>query len=191
MPYEMHCSASGTTLRIDRRRASSVLRFGSSTPARYASISSVVTAFSVLPSRSTLYGAALADHGDAALADGEAAAPVLVVVDTDQGAVGHDDVLVDDRVADHGTAADGHVVEEDAALHGCAVEHHGVGADHRAVHAGTGDDRPGADDRVAHARTGDELRAGQLRVRGEDRPLGVVEVEDRQRRDQVEVGLVV
>src|SRR3712207_4241412 len=48
---------------------------------------------------------ALADGGDSALADGQPAPAVLVVVDPHQGAVGDDDVLVGDHVAHHGAVA--------------------------------------------------------------------------------------
>src|SRR5215213_3420328 len=58
----------------------------------------------------------LADHRHAAVADGEAAAAVVVVVDPDQAAVRHHDVLVDDRVAHDCAPPDLHVVEQDRAL---------------------------------------------------------------------------
>src|SRR3712207_4474918 len=134
---------------------------------------------------------ALADRGDPALADGQSAPAVLVVVHPDQRAVADDHVLVGDDVAHHGALADPDVVEEDRALHAGGVLHVDVEPEDRGVHRGAGDDRAGSHDGVTHGRAGHELRAGQLVVRGEDRPPVVVEDEDRQRRHQVQVRLVV
>ena len=107
------------------------------------------------------------------------------------GAGRHDDVLVEDRVADHRSRPDHR-----------AVEKHGV------HHLGPPWTRTPGDrtewstippamiapiDRIDSVDVPpcDELGAGVLRQAGVDRPLAVVEVEDRVDRDEVHVGLVV
>ena len=54
-----------------------------------------------------------------------------------------------------------------------------VSDDHRPVHVRAGDDRAGADDRVVGDAALDELRRRQRRREAQDRPVPVVEVEDR------------
>src|SRR5213592_4339160 len=76
----MTCSASGTISRIVARSASSVLRFGSSIPRRYASTSSADTVapplrrFEFTPAADAVVGDDLLEHrGQGGLVDGLAA----------------------------------------------------------------------------------------------------------------------
>src|SRR5579859_4070328 len=59
---------------------------------------------------------ALADYGDTALRDNEAALAVVVLVDADHRPLGDRDVLVDDRVLDHGVPADPGVMQDHRAV---------------------------------------------------------------------------
>ena len=73
--------------------------------------------------RSQRHHLALADHGDAARRHGEPAGPVAFLVHADLSALGDDHVLVQDRVLDHGVAADLGVVQQHRPLHpGPAVD---------------------------------------------------------------------
>src|SRR3954453_23779883 len=55
---------------------------------------------------------ALADDGDTAVGDGEAAGAVVILVHTDLDALADHDVLVEDGVPDHRAAADLRVVQD-------------------------------------------------------------------------------
>ena len=98
--------------------------------------------------------------------------------------------------ADPGVAADLDAVEEDRVLdQRVGVDPHAGGED-RAVDLAAGDDRALADDRVVRRAPAvgvgvDELRRGHRRLVGVDRPVAVVEVQDRVDGDQVHARLVV
>jgi hypothetical protein len=73
--------------------------------------------------RLRLHDLALGDDGDAAGRDDEAARPVVLLVHPDRGALGDDDVLVQDRVLDDGVTADVAPVQQHRPLHpGPAVD---------------------------------------------------------------------
>src|SRR5690625_4215969 len=141
-------------------------------------------------------GGALGNDRDAGLGDGEAALEVVLEVDPDLCAVGDTHVLVDDRPVDHGVASDVDVVEDHRVAHrGPGVDLRTWG-DHRPHDLTAGDDDTRRDERVECvteplAVPVDELRRRHPRVAGEQRPLLVVEVEDRGDRDEVLVGVVV
>src|SRR5439155_11234866 len=73
----------------------------------------------------------LADHDDAAWRDDEALA-VALEIDSDLGAFGDADVLVQDRVADYRVAPDVDAVEEHGAVDVCVRVHMDAGGQHRA-----------------------------------------------------------
>ena len=105
-------------------------------------------------------------------------------------------VLVDDRVPDDRAAADVDVVHQDRALDLAAGVQVHPGREDRAAHGRARDDHAGAHHRVERvARAAlvleDELGRRQRLGPGQDRPLAVVEVEDRVDRDQVHVRVVV
>src|SRR5690606_208174 len=116
--------------------------------------------------------------------------------DPDLWSVGVTHLLVDDRPVDHGVAADVDVVEDHrGARRGPGVDLR-TGGDHRPHDLTAGDDDTRRDERVECvteplAVPVDELRRRHPRVAGEQRPLLVVEVEDRGDRDEVLVGVVV
>src|SRR5580700_7451815 len=120
----------------------------------------------------------------------------MVLVDADHGALGDFDVLVQDRVLHDRVPADLGVVQDYGPLHPGPAVHPYAGREY-----GTADQSAGDDDAVAHdavdgpadavATVVNEL-GGRLRWHvGEDRPLVVVQVEDRVDRAQVQVGVEV
>src|SRR6266511_1321878 len=136
----------------------------------------------------------LADDDDPAFGDGVPGA-VLLQVDPDLHAFRDDHVLVDDGVADHRVAADVDTLHEHRALDVRPGVDMDVGGHHRVLHQRAGDDGPRRDhrpDRPAQALLVpvDELRRRPRPVLGVDRPLVVVEVEDRADRDGVAAHVV-
>src|SRR5487761_167984 len=135
------------------------------------------------PAESFDYLLPLAHHGDAGLGHHETALAVMLLVDADHRALGHGDVLVDDRVLYHGVPADPGVVQHDRAID------LGPGVDpdprreHRLADQAAGDDHAVADqaaDRPADpalALVVHELGGRQRRHVGQDRPAVVVQVE--------------
>src|SRR5690606_38836456 len=113
-------------------------------------------------------------------------------VEADAGAVGDDHVLVDDGAAHDRPSADLHVVHEHRVLdERVRVQHHAGGEDGTPGRT-AGDDHAGGDERVDRAAhpvpvVVHELRRGKRVVAGVDRPLRVVQVEDRVDRDEVHV----
>src|SRR3954470_22939980 len=131
---------------------------------------------------------ALADHDDPAGRDVEPALAVGVGIDAELGARLHADVLVEDRAAHDGIAADLRPLHEDRVLDLRVGVHVCPGREHAAAHLGAGDDHPLADHRVQRvggaALLGEhELGRRQRLGPGQDRPLAVVQVEDGVHRD--------
>src|SRR3712207_5833028 len=126
----------------------------------------------------------------------ETAGTVVLLVDADLDALADADVLVDDRIADHRPAADVRAVQDHGPLDGRPAVHDHAGGEHRLADTAAGDDDAvghDAADRPADpvAVVVHELRRGPGRDVGEDRPALVVEVERRDRRAQVHVGVEV
>src|SRR3712207_8057240 len=63
----------------------------------------------------------------------ETAGAVVVLVDADLDALADADVLVDDRIADHGPAADVRAVQDHGPLDGRPAVHDHAGGEHRLV----------------------------------------------------------
>ncbi|MGE0301019.1 MAG: hypothetical protein AB7R99_30475, partial [Pseudonocardia sp.] len=89
------------------------------------------------------------------------------------------DVLVEDRVADDGVAADVGGVHDDAALHARPAVHERSGGEHGLAYRRPGDDHAVGDDAVQRAPDAvavvvDELRGRPGRDVGEDGPPVVV-----------------
>jgi hypothetical protein len=127
---------------------------------------------------------ALGDDGDAFLGDGQAAGQVGGAVPADVEAWGDLDVLVDDRAANPRVPADLDAVEEDRILDQREAVDPDARREDAPVDLASGDDRPLADDRVERrtpaVRVGvDELGRGVGRLVGVDRPVAVVQVQDR------------
>jgi hypothetical protein len=139
---------------------------------------------------------ALAHDGDAAGADQVATLAVVLLVHTKRCTGLYRDVLVDDRAVDDGAAADFCVVEEYGAVDLRLRVDVYAGRDDASPYRRAGHDDAWTDQRL-DGRTGPaglvmhELRRWQRWVRGEDRPLAVVEVEHRMHRHQVLMRVVV
>ena len=105
-------------------------------------------------------------------------------VEADPGAGVDAHVLVDDRPANGGVASDVDAVQQHRVLDRRVGVHPHAGGEDRPADDAARDDHAGADDRVVRgARAAglveDELRRRQRAGEGEDRPVVVVEVEDR------------
>ena len=125
------------------------------------------------------------------------APPILLRVISDERAARNQDVAVDDDTPQSGVASDADAGHQNRLLDLAEAVHADVRAEDAAHDAAAGDDAAARDDRVerlpAAAPLGgkDELRRRRLRLRGAQRPFGVVEVELRVDLAQVHAGLEV
>src|SRR4029077_2918231 len=122
-------------------------------------------------------------HSNSTLSDKVALAVSLGVV-ADAGALRDVYVAVDDGLADAAVTPDIYVREKNAGIHFAVGIHAHVGRDHAIFHEATRDDAACGNDRIQRSAGAPgfgeyELRRRILPLMGADRPIRVIQIEDR------------